>query len=124
MLRFACHKACDQIGLHWSEAGKQGFYQQQSCTKGHLLLPLWCALHRTDTWCTCRQADPASPSASVEYLHAGAEALPMQDSSLDLFAASYLLHELPASATHDVLAEAQRVLRPGGVIALIDGDPW
>ncbi|KAK9818469.1 hypothetical protein WJX74_007120 [Apatococcus lobatus] len=71
-----------------------------------------------------RQADTANPAASVEYMHASAESLPMADCSLDLITGSYLLHELPASATQELLQEAHRVLRPGGVVAVIDGDPW
>ncbi len=57
-------------------------------------------------------------------MHASAECLPLEDHCLDLFAGSYLLHELPAAATFDLLREAHRVLRPGGVVAVIDGDPW
>ena len=34
-----------------------------------------------------------------------------------------MCHELPSAATHAVLAEAARLLRPGGVIALVDQDP-
>ena len=34
-----------------------------------------------------------------------------------------MCHELPQSATRAVLAEAARLLRPGGVIALVDQDP-
>lgn len=60
----------------------------------------------------------------MEYMQASAESLPMPDSCLDLVTGSYLLHELPASATCGVLKEAHRVLRPGGVVAVIDGDPW
>ena len=48
----------------------------------------------------------------------------MEDGSLDLMAGSYLLHELPSAATRELLQEAHRVLRPGGIVAVIDGDPW
>ena len=60
----------------------------------------------------------------MSYIHAGAESLPMEDGSLDLVAGSYLLHELPSAATRELLQEAHRVLRPGGIVAVIDGDPW
>ena len=76
------------------------------------------------TTVVCRQADSSSAAASVRYVHASSESVPIEDGSLDLVAASYLLHELPASATQEVLQEAHRMLRPGAVLALIDGDPW
>ncbi len=72
----------------------------------------------------CRQAEPASPAASTSYLHANAEAMPLDDRSQDMVAASYLVHEMPVHGTKGFLREAYRVLRPGGVIAIVDGDPW
>ena len=72
----------------------------------------------------CRQADPATPAASTSYLHANAEAMPLDDRSQDMVAASYLVHELPVIGTKGFLHESHRVLKPGGVIAIVDGDPW
>ena len=72
----------------------------------------------------CRQADPATPAASTSYLHANAEAMPLDDRSQDMVAASYLVHELPVIGTKGFLHESYRVLKPGGVIAIVDGDPW
>ena len=48
----------------------------------------------------------------------------MQAGSQDMVASSYLVHEMPAAATKAFLADAHRALRPGGVIAVVDGDPW
>ncbi len=55
--------------------------------------------------------------------HAAAEATGLPAQSFDLVTLQYVCHELPASATRAVLAEAARLLRPGGVIALVDQDP-
>jgi SAM-dependent methyltransferase len=55
--------------------------------------------------------------------HAAAEATGLAAASFDLITAQFLCHELPASATRAVLAEALRLLRPGGVLALVDQDP-
>lgn len=74
--------------------------------------------------CTCRQADPDTPAARITYSHANAEAIPVQDGSQDMVASSFMVHEMPAAATKAFLADAHRALRPGGVIALVDGDPW
>ena len=48
----------------------------------------------------------------------------MENKSQDVVAASYLVHEMPVRGTKRFLREAHRVLRPGGVIAIVDGDPW
>lgn len=55
--------------------------------------------------------------------HAAAEASGLPSASFDLITLQFVCHELPASATRAVLAEAARLLRPGGVIALVDQDP-
>lgn len=73
---------------------------------------------------SCRQAEPGTPAASITYVHANAEAIPVQDRSQDLVSSSYLVHEMPGAATKAFLADAHRALRPGGVIAVVDGDPW
>ena len=57
-------------------------------------------------------------------MHGRAESLPQEGRSQDLVTASYLTHELPAIVTHEFLRDAHRVLRPGGVLAMVDGDPW
>ena len=41
----------------------------------------------------------------------------------DLACISLTMHELPAAATDDILAEASRVLRPGGHLAIFEMDP-
>lgn len=50
--------------------------------------------------------------------------MPLEDRSEDLVTASYLVHELPADSTRSFLRDARRVLKPKGVVALVDGDPW
>ncbi len=55
--------------------------------------------------------------------HAAAEASGLPAASVDLITLQFVCHELPASATRAVLREAARLLRPGGVVALVDQDP-
>ncbi|MDM7953933.1 MAG: class I SAM-dependent methyltransferase [Cyanobium sp. CZS 25K] len=55
--------------------------------------------------------------------HAAAEATGLPAADFDLITLQFVCHELPASATRAVLAEADRLLRPGGVVALVDQDP-
>ena len=69
--------------------------------------------------------DQGQPVSGPEraWVHGLAEATGLEAASVDLYAASFLFHELPQDATAAVLAEAFRVLRPGGVFALTDNNP-
>ena len=49
-----------------------------------------------------------------------AEALPFADSSLDAVTCVYLFHELPPRVRPVVAASLARVLKPGGVLVLVD----
>lgn len=60
----------------------------------------------------------------VSYRHAAGEATGLPQSSIDLFSAAFLMHELPQSASRALLAEAFLVLAPStGVFAMTDNDP-
>jgi len=67
---------------------------------------------------TSRAALPA-----ITWHHGAAEATGLPAAAYDLITLQFVCHELPQSATRAVLAEAARLLRPGGVIALVDQDP-
>ena len=45
------------------------------------------------------------------------------DGSVDLVSLCLVLHELPGSATDDILSEAARALKPGGHLAIFEMDP-
>ena len=78
-----------------------------------------------------REAELLNPSASatgstlpaITWHHGAAEATGLPAAAYDLITLQFVCHELPQSATRAVLAEAARLLRPGGVIALVDQDP-
>ncbi|MGQ0583025.1 MAG: class I SAM-dependent methyltransferase [Reyranella sp.] len=59
-------------------------------------------------------------TARVKLDEAAAEALPFDDASLDLVVSSFLLHELPTKIRAQVLAEMARVLKPGGLVVIVD----
>jgi SAM-dependent methyltransferase len=60
----------------------------------------------------------------VEYVHALGEALPGAfDSSFDIVSIQLVLHEVPDGPTSEIVREAARVVRPGGMIAVMDVDP-
>ena len=58
-----------------------------------------------------------------EWRHAAAEATGLAAGSIDLISLQFVCHELPQQATHAVLKEAARLLRPGGVLLMVDQDP-
>lgn len=58
-----------------------------------------------------------------QWLHARAEDTGLPDNSFDLVTLQFVTHELPDYASKAIFAEAKRLLRPGGVIALVDNNP-
>ncbi len=68
-----------------------------------------------------RVRDPEGRIAA--WHHAAAEATGLAAGGYDLITLQFVCHELPAEATRAVLREAFRLLRPGGVVALVDQDP-
>jgi ubiquinone/menaquinone biosynthesis C-methylase UbiE len=57
---------------------------------------------------------------AAEVLEGAAEAMPVSDARFDIASAVYLFHELPPRVRPQVISEAYRVLRPGGLFILAD----
>ena len=58
-----------------------------------------------------------------EWRHAAAEHTALASESIDFISLQFVCHELPKSATREVLQEAARLLKPGGVLLMVDQDP-
>jgi len=59
-------------------------------------------------------------TARVKLTPGAAERLPFDDASLDLVVSSFLMHELPADIRLAVLAEMARVVKPDGLVVIVD----
>ncbi|MEM9452461.1 MAG: class I SAM-dependent methyltransferase [Cyanobacteria bacterium P01_E01_bin.6] len=57
------------------------------------------------------------------WVHAAAEHTGFSDASFDLVSLQFVLHELPRQATQSILREIYRILRPGGLLLILDNDP-
>ncbi len=64
----------------------------------------------------------------IAWRQADMERIPQPDGSVDLAVITMVLHEMPASAIANTLAECHRVLRPGGRLVMLEnrliGDPF
>ncbi len=56
----------------------------------------------------------------AEYVEAFAEQMPFPDNQFDLVHTSVAMHEMEPHQRRQIFAEVQRVLKPGGVFALVD----
>jgi ubiquinone/menaquinone biosynthesis C-methylase UbiE len=60
----------------------------------------------------------------VDALQADAAHLPFKDSSFDAVTSVFMFHELPEDVRLEILREAHRVLKPGGILVLADSIQW
>lgn len=60
---------------------------------------------------------------NISWIHAPAESTGLPDSSFDFVSACLMFHELPTHAAQAIIAEANRLLRPGGYLGIMDMNP-
>jgi len=65
----------------------------------------------------------ADPDHASSYLDGVGEDLPFDDASADLVTYSYSLHHVPTADMVAALSEARRVLRPGGLLYVLEPVP-
>jgi ubiquinone/menaquinone biosynthesis C-methylase UbiE len=59
-------------------------------------------------------------TARVKLIEGAAERLPCDDASIDFVVSSFLMHELPKDVRTSVIAEMARVLKPDGLVVIVD----
>ncbi|MEM6450755.1 MAG: class I SAM-dependent methyltransferase [Cyanobacteria bacterium P01_D01_bin.105] len=69
------------------------------------------------------QATEAKETPSIHWIHAAAEETGLSVESVDLVSVCLVFHELPTAAAHHIIAEAYRILRPSGHLAIMDMNP-
>jgi ubiquinone/menaquinone biosynthesis C-methylase UbiE len=70
-----------------------------------------------------RAGDKHDIPGSLSFIHGNALNVGYKDGSVDIFMASAVTHELPKHASEELIAEAARALRPGGVFGYFDLNP-
>ncbi|CAG9466396.1 unnamed protein product [Pedinophyceae sp. YPF-701] len=71
----------------------------------------------------CREEPARGGPDAIRFVHAPAEATGLPGGSFDMVSMCLTAHELPQAATQAICREALRLLRPGGVFAIMDMDP-
>lgn len=61
---------------------------------------------------------------NVDFAQGDATQLPFQDEMFSAVYSTYLFHELPSKERRQVITEALRVLKPGGILILSDSLQW
>lgn len=56
----------------------------------------------------------------IALVEGNAESMPLPDDAFDIVTSVFLFHELPRNARRRVFAEMRRVLRPGGLVVIVD----
>ena len=62
-------------------------------------------------------------ASSIRWIHAPAEETGLPSNSVDLVSVCLVFHELPTDAARSIMAEAYRIVKPGGHFAIMDMNP-
>ncbi len=60
---------------------------------------------------------------NIDYIFENAEDTKLKNNSFDLICSSFMFHEVPPQARKNIIKEMKRLLKPGGIISILDLDP-
>ncbi len=112
ILDLGCSVGISTLSVHRHFVQKNG-HQNPVRTVGLDLSPYMLAV---------AQAQDTS-SEIAQWVHAAAESTGFSEACFDVVTLQFVAHELPRAATQAIFTEALRVLRPGGVLAIVDNNP-
>jgi ubiquinone/menaquinone biosynthesis C-methylase UbiE len=110
ILDLGCSVGISTLALH------RYFSQQQNSpinTIGLDLSPYMLAVAKT----TDTQAEIS------QWLHGLGESTGLPNNSLEMVTLQFVIHELPRHATKQIFQEVLRILKPGGIIGIVDNNP-
>lgn len=61
--------------------------------------------------------------SNIKYMHCNVENVPLQNNTFDMVSCNFLFHEVPHKPTIKIIQEAYRLLKPNGILAILDLDP-
>ncbi|MEO1392706.1 MAG: class I SAM-dependent methyltransferase [Cyanobacteria bacterium J06634_5] len=106
-----------------SSAGNSTFALQKTFPNAHLtgveLSPYFVAVAQH----AATQRSDKPENNKITWVHAAAEETGLPAESADLVSVCLVFHELPTAAAEDIIAEAHRLLRPGGHFTIMDMNP-
>lgn len=79
----------------------------------------WLPVQGTTPLHECSRSRRLRSGCLFRFIHAAAEDTALQAESADLVSICLVMHELPQSATRAIIAEAYRLLRPGGTFSVM-----
>ena len=131
LILFGQYNRLMQETLQRFEARPIGRVLQLTCVYGKLtgeLLPRTSGMHLADVAdiqlkLARRKAHAVNPSPPLYPTRMNAEHLGYKDNTFDTIVLFFLLHEMPPEARRRTMAEAMRVLRPGGRILITEYAP-
>ena len=109
ILDLGCSVGMSTIALH------RYFSQQQSTaleTTGLDLSPYMLAV-----------AQASDTQQEISWVHGLGESTEIDGNSQDLVTLQFVIHELPRQATAAIFQEVLRILKPGGVVGIVDNNP-
>nr|WP_233219753.1 class I SAM-dependent methyltransferase [Pleurocapsa sp. CCALA 161] len=68
-----------------------------------------------------QQSDPHKKVS--RWLHGLGESTGLADNSLNMVTMQFIIHELPRHATEKIFQEVLRILKPGGILGIVDNNP-